>query len=141
MIPVKENNNGFKMSTKPKSQLPKQRYKIGVGNTRYEFTPTEGYQVDEAGVVLTAEDVSDLWWNPAMTLQTVKGRSLGVYWTDEHGVPHFKGFASFNDGKTQLTVKDHAEDMLQKGREQITLVTSNVEQKSKIKEGSNRDRK
>ena len=140
MISVKENNNGFKVF-KPKSQLPKQRYKIGVGNTRYEFTPTEGYQVDEAGVVLTAEDVSDLWWNPAMTLQTVKGRSLGVYWTDEHGVPHFKGFASFNDGKTQLTVKDHAEDMLQKGREQITLVTSNVEQKSKIKEGSNRDRK
>lgn len=141
MISVKENNNGFKVFTKPKSQVIKQRYKIGVGNTRYEFTPTEGYQMDESGVLLTAEDVSDLWWNPDMTLQTVKGRSLGVYWTDEYGVPHMKGFASFNDGKTQLTVADHAEDVLEKGKERIALVTSNVDQKSKIKAGSNRDRK
>jgi hypothetical protein len=101
--------------------------------------------VDEDGKVLIADDVSDLFWNPDMTLQAVNGRSLGVYWTDpaegEDAIPHIKGFASFNDGKTQLTVDDDAERVLAMGREYIALVTSNVDQKKGIKAGSIRDRK
>ncbi len=144
MIPVKEQNNGsFKINDK--NQMPKQRYRLGKGNTRIEFSPTDGYQVDEDGVVLTAKDVADLWWNPNMTLMPVKGRSLGVYWTDpeegEDAIPHIKGFASFNDGKTQLTVDDDAERILAMGREYVAFVTSNVAQKKGIKAGSIRDRK
>ena len=132
-------------SFKSKNQMPKQRYNLGVGNTRIEFSPTEGYQVDEQGNILTAEEVTDLFWNPEMTLQAINGRSLGVYWTDpEEGkkaVPKLKGFASYNDGKTVLTVKDDAESVLAMGRERVAPVTSNVDQKAKIKAGSIRDRK
>ena len=146
MLPINEkskSNGSFKI--KDKNQMPKQRYRVGKGNTRIEFSPTDGYQVDEDGKVLIADDVSDLFWNPDMTLMAVKGRSLGVYWTDpaegEGAIPHIKGFASFNDGKTQLTVDDDAERVLAMGREYIALVTSNVDQKKGIKAGSIRDRK
>ena len=136
-------------SFKSKNQMPKQRYNLGIGNTRIEFSPTEGYQVDEDGKVLIAEDVSDLFWNPDMTLQAVNGRSLGVYWTDPDEVvpegqkpqPKLKGFASHNDGKTILNVEDDAERVLAMGRERVAKVTSNVDQKAKIKAGSLRDRK
>ena len=81
-------------SFKSKNQMPKQRYRLGIGNTRIEFSPTEGYQVDENGVVLIADDVSLLFWSPDMTLQAVNGRSLGVYWTDpaegENATPQLK---------------------------------------------------
>ena len=145
MDSVKEkfkNNGSFKAN---KNQMPKQRYRLGIGNTRTEFSPTEGYQVDENGVVLIADDVSDLFWSPDMTLQAVNGRSLGVYWTDpaegENATPQLKGFASYNDGKTVLTVEDDAEKVLAMGRERVAKVTSNVDQKAKIKAGSIRDRK
>ena len=136
-------------SFKSKNQMPKQRYNLGIGNTRIEFSPTEGYQVDEQGNILIAEDVSDLFWNPDMTLQAVNGRSLGVYWTDPDEVlpegqepqPKLKGFASHNDGKTHLNIEDDAERVLAMGRERIAPVTSNVDQKAKIKAGSIRDRK
>ena len=148
MIPVKEKNNGsFKINDK--NQMPRQRYNLGIGNTRIEFSPTEGYQVDERGDILTLEEVTDLFWNPDMTLQAINGRSLGVYWTDpdevlpkgQKAVPKLKGFASHNDGKTVLNVEDDAERVLAMGRERIAPVTSNVDQKAKIKAGSIRDRK
>jgi len=131
----------------------KQRYKLGGNNSRFEFSPVDSVAEykDENGLdkKMNTTDVKDMFSNPYMVLKPIKGRSLGVYidipagLVDDEGVEidpsvHFQGYASFNDNKTQLTMDDHAEDILECVGESISRVKSPAEVKAFIKATSNK---
>tara|TARA_R110002020_G_scaffold399216_1_gene609077 strand:- start:2787 stop:3254 length:468 start_codon:yes stop_codon:yes gene_type:complete len=132
-------NGSFK--DKEQNQEAKKRYKLGGNGSRYEFSPISNtYKIkDKQNRVITKEVddtyVKKLFGNPYMELRAIKGRSLGVYFVIPEGLKdaegkaiepstHFRGYASFNDSKTQLTMDDHAEDVLECAGESITAVKS-----------------
>jgi len=137
MIPVKEQNNGsFKINDK--NQMPRQRWKVGTGNSRIEYSPTSPKSLEKVVKFLN---------NKNMELRPIKGRSLGVYLVipegsvNKKGEPidpstHFRGYMSFNDSTTQLTMDDYAEDILEKIKEGISSVKSEEEIEQFIDETS-----
>ena len=128
-------NGSFKTD---KNQTPRQRWKVGTGNSRIEYSPISPK---------TQESVVKFLKNKNMELRQIKGRSLGVYLVipegsvDKAGDPvdpstHFRGYMSFNDSTTQLTMDDYAEDILEKIAEGVTRVKSEEEIEKFIDETS-----
>ena len=121
-----QTNGSFKTD---KNQTPRQRWKVGTGNSRIEYSPISPKSLEHIVKFLNNEN---------MELRPIKGRSLGVYLVipegsvDKNGKPvdpstHFRGYMSFNDSTTQLTMDDYAEDIFEKIKEGISSVKTEEE--------------
>ena len=117
--------NTYKVAVKDKNGKPVMQVDPATG-IRKPVTETKE---------VTTEYVKMVFSNPCMELRAIKGRSLGVYFVIPEGLKdaegkaiepstHFRGYASFNDSKTQLTMDDHAENILECAGESITAVKS-----------------
>ena len=128
--------NGSRYEFSPISNTYKVAVKDKNGKPVMKVDPDTGVRKPAVEVKeVTTEYVKMVFSNPCMELRAIKGRSLGVYFVIPEGLKdaegkaiepstHFRGYASFNDSKTQLTMNDHAEDVLECAGESITAVKS-----------------